>query len=266
MRITILAAASALTLALTGCMYAYGDTQSASAAETADSALIAAAVAAPKRPEDARAQDESRKPAEVLEFLGLKPGMTAADLLTGEGYWAEIMGHIVGPQGHVVAYQPVQFYTDEKSKAAWSELEQRTPSVHESRYPFDAFAPPAKSLDFAIINLSYHDIYWTSDRFKIPMTDPAAYVRALYAGIRPGGIVGVIDHVGEGSDTRALVDKLHRIDPAVVRADFEHAGFELVGTSDILANPDDDHTKLVFDPTIRGKTDRFLFKFRKPTT
>ena len=89
-------------------------------------------------------------------------------------------------------------------------------------------------------------------------------IDALYKGMKPGGIVGVIDHVGEGSDTRELVDNLHRIDPTVVKADFERAGFVLVGESDILANPEDDHTKLVFDPSIRGKTDRFLMKFVKP--
>ncbi|MCT2559186.1 methyltransferase [Tsuneonella sp. YG55] len=225
---------------------------------------IAAAVASPDRPEAARALDASRKPVETLRFLGLRPGMAAADLLTGTGYWAEIMGHVVGPKGEVVAYQPAQFYTDDKSKAAWAELVARSPAVREARYPFDAFAPPARSLDFALINLSYHDLYWTSEQYKIPRTDPDAYVRALYAAMKPGGVVGVIDHVGHGSDTRALVDKLHRIDPAVVRADFARAGFRLAGQSDLLANPADDHTVNVFDPSIRGRTDRFLYKFVKP--
>lgn len=250
--------ALAATLMLTGTALAAGN------AAAAEPAAYAAAIAAPDRPAEARELDASREPAEVLAFLGLEPGMTAADLLTGTGYWAEIMGHVVGPQGKVIAYQPSQFYTDADSMTAWSALEARVPAVSESRYPFDAFAPPAETLDFAIINLSYHDIYWTSERYKIPTTDPAAYVAALYAGMKPGGVVGVIDHVGEGSDTRMLVDELHRINPAVVRADFERAGFVLAGTSDLLANPDDDHTKLVFDPAIRGKTDRFLFKFVKP--
>lgn len=222
------------------------------------------AVAKSDRPEDARAMDENRKPAEVLDFLGLEPGMTAADLLTGTGYWAEIMGHVVGGEGAVIAYQPEQFYTDEESKANWSALEGRSPMVSEARYPFDAFAPPAASLDFALINLSYHDLYWESERFQIPRTDPSAYVAALYAGMKPGGIVGVIDHRGGEGDTREMVDATHRIDPAVVRADFEAAGFVLDATSDMLANPDDDVTKSVFAPGIRGKTDRFVMRFVKP--
>lgn len=264
MRRFSIALAGAITLAAIGPNAFAHEAAAEERAATDPATAIAAAVAAPDRPTDARDLDENRKPAEVLGFLGLEPGMTAADLLTGTGYWAEIMAHVVGPEGKVVAYQPSQFYTDEESKTAWSALEARVPQVSESRYPFDEFAPPADSLDFAIINLSYHDIYWTSERYKIPTTDPAAYVSALYAGMKPGGVVGVIDHVGEGSETRELVDALHRIDPAVVRADFEGAGFVLEDTSDLLANPDDDHTKLVFDPAVRGKTDRFLFKFVKP--
>lgn len=256
MRIIRLALAATIALSSTAL--------AASEVAATEPSVYAAAVAAPDRPAEASELDESRKPAEVLAFLGLEPGMIAADLLTGTGYWAEIMAHVVGPEGQVIAYQPEQFYTDEDSKAAWSALEARVPAVSEARYPFDQFAPPAASLDFAIINLSYHDIYWTSERYKIPTTDPTAYVAALYAGMKPGGVVGVIDHVGEGSNTRMLVDQLHRIDPAVVRADFERAGFVLAGTSDILANPGDDHSKLVFDPSIRGQTDRFLFKFVKP--
>lgn len=87
---------------------------------------------------------------------------------------------------------------------------------------------------------------------------------ALYAGMRPGGVVGVIDHVGMGEDTRDLVERLHRIDPATVRADFERAGFVLEAEGDFLRNPADDHLKNVFDPAIRGETDRFVMKFRKP--
>lgn len=234
------------------------------AQHTAATHAIHMAVADTTRPEEARAMDEGRKPAEVLDFLGLKPGMTAADLLTGEGYWAEIMGHVVGADGKVIAYQPAQFYNDEDSKAKWAALEARAPAVTEARYPFDAFAPPADSLDFAIINLSYHDLYWVSERYQIPHTDPAAYVAALYAGMKPGGIVGVIDHTGGEGDTRELVDATHRINPDVVKADFEAAGFVLAGTSDMLANPDDDVSTSVFAPAIRGKTDRFIMRFVKP--
>ncbi len=94
--------------------------------------------------------------------------------------------------------------------------------------------------------------------------DPAALVRKIYAVVKPGGIVGIVDHVGPAGDTRAIVDKLHRIDPEVVKADFLRGGFKLAGESGHLRVAEDDHTKMVFDPAVRGKTDRFVLKFVKP--
>jgi predicted methyltransferase len=164
----------------------------------------------------------------------------------------------------VTAWEPTQFYKEGPEKVKLDALIAASPGVTLSSYPFDKFAPPAAAYDFALVNLSYHDLYWESDKYGIPRTDPAAYVRNLYAAMRPGGVVGVIDHSGPAGDTRAVVEKLHRIDPATVRADFERAGFKLEAQSDLLANAADDHSKNVFDPSIRGKTDRFLYKFRKP--
>ncbi len=224
----------------------------------------AAALADAKRPAEARALDESRKPAETLAFLGLMPGMKAADIMTGSGYWAEIMADAVGPKGKVTAFEPNQFYTQPEEQKKWQALVARRPEVNWVRYPFEAFTAPAGSFDLTIINLSYHDLYWQSEKFGIPRTDPAAFVKALYAATKPGGVVGIIDHVGAPGDTRAIVDKVHRIDPATVKADFAAAGFMLEAESPLLANPADDHSKLVFDPSVRGKTDRFLFRFRKP--
>ncbi|QGP79279.1 class I SAM-dependent methyltransferase [Sphingobium sp. CAP-1] len=223
-----------------------------------------AALADPRRPAEAKLLDASRKPAETLAFLGLKPGMKAADIMTGSGYWAEIMADAVGPKGKVTAFEPTQFYTQPEEQKKWQALVERRPEVAWTRYPFEAFSAPANSFDFTIINMSYHDLYWQSDKYGIPRTDPAAFVKNLYAATKPGGIVGIVDHVGAPGDTRGIVDALHRIDPAVVKADFAAAGFVLEAQSPLLANPADDHTKLVFDPAVRGKTDRFLFRFRKP--
>ena len=227
-------------------------------------AIYTNAVAQNGRPAEAVALDAGRKPAEVLEFLGLKSGMTAADVITGSGYWAEIMARVVGPKGQVTAFEPDQFYTDPEEQKVWALLQQRRPDIRFVRYPFDAFAAAPGSFDFLIINLNYHDLYWESEKYHIPRSDPSAFVRALYAAAKPGGVVGVIDHVGPAGDTRAIVNKMHRIDPATVKADFEAAGFRLEAESPILRNPDDDHTKGVFDPAVRGKTDCFIYRFRKP--
>lgn len=235
------------------------------AAREAKSPDYAAAVSAPGRPADDVSLDAGRKPAEVLRFMGLRSGDQVADIMAGTGYYSEIMARAVGPKGHVSAYDPKQFAEgNAKVEAAWTALKARAPNVSYQTYPFEGFAAPANSFDFVMIHLDYHDLYWESARFKVPKTDPAAFLKTLYAAMKPGSTVAIIDHVALPGDTRATVDKLHRIDPAVVKADFKAAGFMLDGESDMLRNAADDHTKLVFDPSIRGKTDRFVLRFRKP--
>lgn len=225
---------------------------------------LAAAVARPGRPAEAVKLDAGRKPAQVLAFLGLRPGMAAADIMTGSGYWAEILANAVGPKGHVTAFEPNQFYADPDEQKSWTALNARRADIRFVRYPFETFDAGAARFDFAIVSLNYHDLYWESTKYHIPRADPAAFLRALHVAMKPGGIVGIIDHVGPPGDTRAIVEKMHRIDPETVKADFKAAGFVLEATSALLANPADDHTKGVFDPAIRGKTDRFLFRFRRP--
>jgi len=225
---------------------------------------IDAAIAAPSRSADNVKLDESRKPAEVLKFFGLRPGMHVIDLFGANRYWAEIIAPAVGPKGHVLVWEPTQFYKPD-TKTAFEAFAAKTPNVSIISTPFEAPTLPRNSADFAMLNLDYHDTYWESQKYGIPHMEPAAFLKTLYAAMKPGGIVGVIDHVANpNSDTRATVERLHRIDPEVAKADFKRAGFQLVGESDILRNPADDHNLLVFDPKIRGKTDRFILKFRKP--
>lgn len=230
----------------------------------AASADVAAAVAAPGRPADMVKLDAVRKPVEVLNFAGLKRGDMALDVIAGSGYYTEIMAKAVGPRGGVLAYQPPAFMTD-KARTAWAELKQRAPNTGVLSTALGAFSLPASTFDFVMIHLNYHDIYWESAKFGFPRMDPDAILRTVYQSVKPGGVVAVIDHVANpGGDTRAVVDQLHRIDPAVIKADFQRAGFVLEGESSVLRNPADDHTKLVFDPSIRGNTDRVVYRFRKP--
>jgi predicted methyltransferase len=225
---------------------------------------VAAAVAAPGRTPANVELDANRKPAELLKFLGLQKGMRVIDMFGGNLYWAEIMAPAVGPEGQVIIWNPAQF-TNAKRFAAFAEFDARTPNVWFVSSPFEAPDLSPGKYDFMLMNLDYHDVYWHSEERKIPQMEPDAWLKTIYAAMRPGGIVGIIDHAAKpGGDTRQVVDKLHRIDPAVVLADFKRAGFVLAGTSKLLRNPADDHSKLVFDPAIRGKTDRFIFKFKKP--
>ncbi|HEX8448937.1 MAG TPA: methyltransferase [Allosphingosinicella sp.] len=226
---------------------------------------VAAAVAAPGRPKAATDLDEVRKPVEVLRFMGLKKGDRALDYFTGNGYYADIMARAVGPKGLVLGWNAASFLGNEKIKAALDEVKARNPNFGYFGTPPTALAFPKDGFDFAMLHLVYHDAYWESAQYKIPRIDPNSVVQALWYTVKPGGIVAVVDHVAApGGDTRAVVEKLHRIDPAVVKADFERAGFVLEAQSPILRVPADDHSKNVFDPSIRGKTDRFMYRFRKP--
>ena len=231
------------------------------AAKPAD---VAAAVAnAEARTADNVKLDEGRKPAEVLQFLGLGKGMQAIDMFGGNRYWAEIMAPAVGPKGHVTVWEPSQFY-DKDAQEKFAAFQAKTPNTHLIVTPFEALALPVNAYDFMMINLNYHDVYWESAKYGVKRMDPDAFLKTVYAAMKPGGVVGVIDHVANPGDTRENVEKYHRIDPATVKADFERAGFKLEAESDILRNPADDHSLLVFNPQIRGKTDRFTYKFRKP--
>ena len=207
--------------------------------------------------------DPLRKPAELLNWLGLQKGSRVADMFGGNLYWAEIFAPAIGPKGRVTIWQPQQFY-NQKTYDRLTAFAAKQPNVFMRVSPFEAPNLPANTYDFMLINLDYHDVYWESAERKIPRMDPDAWLKTIYASLKPGATLGVVDHIALPGDTRATVEKLHRIDPAVVKADFKRAGFVLVKESDMLRNPADDHSLNVFDEKIRGKTDRFVFKFRKP--
>jgi len=229
-----------------------------------ENSAIATAVSATDRPESDRKLDESRKPAELLTFMGLKAGDSALDILSASGYYARIMGSVVGADGKVVAVNPPSFSSSEKALRNWADLVSRPDNILLSLQDINDFKAKDAAYDFAMLHLVYHDVYWESKKFGFPRADPDIFLTSLYKAMKPGGIVAVVDHVGESEDTRALVEAMHRINPAVVKADFAKAGFILKAESNMFTNPDDDHSKLVFDPAVRGKTDRFTFKFRKP--
>jgi predicted methyltransferase len=236
----------------------------AATAAGAAQTTIAAAVAAGDRSERNLKLDEGRKPAQILQFLGLKPGMNVLDLFGANAYWAEITSPVVGPKGHVTVWNPAQFYSD-KAKASFEAFAAKHPNVSIVISPFEAPDLPKNYADLVILNDNYHDTYWQNAKYKIPQMDPNAFLKAVYAAMKPGAVIGVIDHVAApNNDTRATVEKYHRIDPNVVKADFKRAGFVFVGSSDILRNKADDHNTEVHDPKIAGKTDRFVFKFKKP--
>ena len=244
-------------------MFAATPLVAVTAAPPAQTIEAAVADTAHRSPDNVKL-DQGRKPAQVLKFLGLERGMHVLDLFGGNAYWAEISAPVVGPAGHVTVWEPGQFYSD-KTKQSFAAFMAGHPNVSIVSSPFEAPDLPKNYADWVIINDNYHDTYWQNPKLKIPQMDPNAFLKAVYASMKPGATIGIIDHIANpNNDVRATVEKYHRIDPNVVRADFKRAGFQFVASSDLLRNSADDHSLLVFDPKVRGKTDRFIFLFKKP--
>ena len=227
------------------------------------SPAIAAAVADASRPADDIAKDANRKPAESLAFAGVKPGDKVADYAAGGGYFTRLFADVVGPGGHVYAMVPSGLFTYPnivKGTAEMSTFASTHPNVTVSvASALEAVKYPDQ-LDLFWISQNYHDLH---DSFMGPV-DLAVFNKAVYAALKPGGVYLVLDHAAAKGAPADVTDTLHRIEPATVRREVEAAGFKFEGESSILANPADPHTATVFDKSIRGHTDQFIYKFRKP--
>jgi len=230
----------------------------------AQPADIQAAVSASDRPKDARLLDVVRKPGEVLRFLGLERGNHALDLFGGGSYYGLIMAGAVGPEGSVDAWEAANFASP-KSRKKWQAIEAAHPNMKLIVSPANRIQLPNGKYDFVMFNLNYHDLYWESTEYKFPRMDPKPFVGTLFNSMKPGAVLGVIDHIANpGGDVRKIAQDLHRIDPARLKADFEAAGFVFEAESPVLRNPADDHSKNVFDESIRFRTDQLVYRFRKP--
>jgi len=175
------------------------------------------------------------------------------------------MARAVGPEGHVTGWNSPGFGRNERIRTALAGIHERSPNTSFYFTPTTALSFAPASYDFVLLHLVYHDAYWESAQFGLPRIDPNTVTAALFQAVKPGGTVAVIDHIAmPGRETRPEVEATHRILPETVRADFERAGFEFAGSSEMLRNPEDDRSKNVFDPSIRGRTDRFVYRFRRP--
>lgn len=224
-------------------------------------APVAAWLADPLRSDDMRKLDEGRKPADVLAFAGVKPGQTVLDFFAGSGYYSFLLARAVGPKGMVFAANP----PGENDPKAWEPLAGKIPQLHVMVAEVAQMQYAPRSIDLIFTNLNYHDLYWESEKYHFPRVDVPKVLAAWFTQVKPGGHVVIIDHAANpGGDPREVADKLHRIDAERVKADMAAAGFVLEGESAVLRRSEDDRTKLVFDPSVRGKTDRFMLKFRRP--
>jgi len=209
-------------------------------------------------------RDATRKPGEVLEFFGIEPGMQVLDLLSGGGYYTEVLSYVVGPEGKIVAHSNEMYaqYVGDETSTRYANS--RLPNVEILMAENNELSLAAGKYDAVIMVLAFHDIFYVDPKNGWPKIDGPKLLAELFAGLKPGGVVGIVDHHAKAGSPRETGGTLHRIDPAVVIADMEAAGFVLDEKSDLLENVDDDYNKNMADPAVRGKTSRFVMRFIKP--
>ena len=216
------------------------------------------ALAAEGRSDEDRARDAGRMPGQVLEFFGIGAGSRVADALSGGGYYTRILAPVVGPEGAVhTGNNP--FFDRFGGEALTALLaEPGFENVMRIDGPVDEIAlPDDASLDAVMIVLAYHDLWLTDE-------DRGELNRRVIAALKPGGVYGIIDHHAAAGAGTSVIESLHRVEESVIVDEITGAGFELAASGDFLSNPDDDRSLIVFNPDIRGRTDRFVLRFEKP--
>lgn len=224
---------------------------------------LVAAVADAGRPDADKRRDADRKPLEAMQFAGIKSGTQIVELVPGGGYFTRLLSKAVGKGGKVYAVAPApkpdapagapDRAASVKAIAADANYQNVTVLVQ----PIKRLELPAK-VDVVWTSQNYHDVH------NVPDIDLLAFNKSIFDALKPDGVYFVIDHVAASDAAADVTSKLHRINPDVVKKEILAAGFVLEAQSDLLHNAADPHTAAVFDPSIRGKTDQFMFKFRKP--
>jgi predicted methyltransferase len=250
-RSVLLACAAVLTLTATTPAFAHQD---------APSPAVAAALTAESRPAEDRARDDTRKAAETLAFTGVQPGWKVADMIIGGGYFTRLFSEVVGPGGSVTAWQPDEFIAFQASYGeSLAQVDSERENVTGVHTPIGAPTFPG-GLDLVFTAQNYHDLHLE------PFADDTASKvnAAVFEALRPGGAYVIIDHHAVTGAGLGAAESVHRIDIDDVKREVLAAGFVLEAESDILSRPADPRTASVFDPSIRGATDQFMLRFRKP--
>jgi len=222
---------------------------------------ITQAVSDSARPDADKMQDADRKPAETLAFSHVKPGDSVAELFPGRGYFTRLLSAAVGPSGHIYAIVPP---ARPGMKMDMGEVVKKIAA--DPHYSNVTVLATLGADSFGVPNPV--DLVWTTDNYHDfhngPSADIAAFNKRVFDALKPGGIFLVVDHAGAAGTGTSQTSTLHRIDPAAARKEIEAAGFKLAAHSNALHNPNDPHTAKIFDASIRGHTDKFMYRFVKP--
>ena len=233
------------------------------AGEAKNETLIKNAVANTSRPEEDRVRDAGRKPEEILKFFGVAPGMTIADVFAGSGYYTELMSAVVGPKGTVYMQNNLPWLNFVGSQVESRLKDNRLPNVKRLNTEAPDLKLPVGKLDLITFFLGFHDLYYSHSR-NWPPIDANHFIAQLYSGLKPGGTLAVVDHAAAANTNSESAQQYHRIDPVFTRKVIEKAGFVLVKESKMLENPKDGYDIVAYEPSMKGKTDRFVFMFKKP--
>ena len=225
---------------------------------------VLAALANPARPAADRTRDKARQSAAVLRFFRLAPGMTVLDLYSGGGYYTELLAYIVGSTGRVVAHNNTPYVNLAKADLAGRFAPGRLPNVERLLAENNELELPAARFDAVVMTDVYHDIYFVDDKAGWPRIDGPRLLAEILQSLKPGGVLGVVDHVALAGAPPETGGTLHRIDPVLLKREIVAAGFVLDAESDVLVNPNDDRTRSAFDPSVQGRTDQVVLRFRKP--
>ena len=220
--------------------------------------IIKKAIENPTRPAKDTQRDADRKPDDVMIFSSIKSGDVVADIGSAGGYYTRILSDIVGSKGHIYGFNGIEFARIFKNGNPTDPIAAERENVTSIMGTFNDPIFP-EPIDMAVIILIYHDTHLSQLNI-----DTAAMNKALFNAIKPGGIYLVVDHSAEEGSNSRDVDKLHRIDPILVKQEVESAGFEFITESNVLNNPEDMLNTMVMMPLVKGKSDRFIYKFRKP--
>ena len=221
-------------------------------------AAIDAAIANPERTDADRERDAREKPAEVLALAGVKPGMTVVDMFAGAGYYSELLAGVVGPTGKVLSVNnvPYEGYSKEGVKKRFTEgrLKNVERRVVEASY----INFPPKSVDVILICMSFHDAFWVDEKEGWPAINTAAFIDSMKSMLKPGGKLLIVDHNAPAGSGAEMAGKAHRLNEEFAKKSLTSRGFVLEKTWDGLRNKDDQLDKMVFDPSVKGKTDRYV--------
>jgi predicted methyltransferase len=210
---------------------------------------------------------DQSKLSELIRFARIDAGSTVIDVYPGDGDWTRLFSDIVGPEGRVYSFVPAEvadFKNDPVGRMQTLAKEPGRENVAAVSADLVAMPAATQPADVLWLHLFYHDLHTALIQKK--GATAADFNRAVYGRLKPGGSYVIVDHAAAAGAGEGDAQSLHRIDPASVRAEVEAAGFVLEAESSMLANKDDAHSSKVFDPSIKGKTDRFVFRFKKPVS